>query len=163
MLPESIFIRLLSSGKPDAIAYIEGSASAPGLWGQIKFYDSPFDGVLIEAQLFQLPAEDAFFAMHIHESGDCTPPFDHTGNHYNPTNVIHPLHAGDLTPILSNQGFAYSVMFTQRFTLDEILNRSVIIHSNPDNFTSQPSGNPGAKIGCGTILPFTISNTSRMV
>ena len=33
------------------------------------------------------------------------------------------------------------------------MNRSVIIHSRADDFTTQPSGNSGDKIGCGVIRP----------
>ena len=40
---------------------------------------------------------------------------------------------------------------TDRFTLKEIIGRTVVIHSMPDDFTSQPSGNSGEKIACGVI------------
>ncbi|MBO5007752.1 MAG: superoxide dismutase family protein [Clostridia bacterium] len=33
-----------------------------------------------------------------------------------------------------------------RFTIDEIIGKKVVIHSAPDDFTSQPSGNSGNKI-----------------
>lgn len=38
------------------------------------------------------------------------------------------------------------------------LGSSLIIHSQPDDFTSQPSGNSGEKIGCGIIQPVRRSN-----
>lgn len=41
---------------------------------------------------------------------------------------------------------------TKRFGIDEIIGRSVIIHSQADDFRSQPSGNSGSKIACGTII-----------
>jgi Cu-Zn family superoxide dismutase len=41
---------------------------------------------------------------------------------------------------------------TNRFTLDEIIGRVIIIHDKPDDFTSQPSGNSGNKIACGKIV-----------
>jgi Cu-Zn family superoxide dismutase len=89
--------------------------------------------------------------MHIHETGNCALPFDQTGNHYNPAGLPHPKHAGDLLPLLGNEGYAYSVFYTDRFELPEIIGRSLIIHSAPDDFTTQPSGNSGVKIGCGVI------------
>ena len=71
--------------------------------------------------------------------------------HYNPQNTEHPNHAGDMPPLLGNQGYAYSVFYDKRFTIQEIIGRAVIIHEKPDDFTTQPSGNSGAKIGCGVI------------
>lgn len=60
--------------------------------------------------------------------------------------------AGDLLPLLGNEGYAYSVFYTDRFELKDIIGRSLIIHNAPDDFTTQPSGNSGAKIGCGVIV-----------
>ena len=42
--------------------------------------------------------------------------------------------------------------FTNRFTVREVLGSVIIIHSSPDDFTTQPSGNSGTKIACGKIL-----------
>ena len=40
---------------------------------------------------------------------------------------------------------------TNRFRVEEILGKTVIIHDSPDDFTSQPAGNAGKKIACGMI------------
>jgi len=40
---------------------------------------------------------------------------------------------------------------TDSFTVKEIIGKTVVIHSMPDDFTTQPSGNAGSKIGCGVI------------
>lgn len=154
--PAFTFIRKLRENTPDASAYITGNSSNPGLSGLVKFYDTPYDGLLIEAELFGLPnvktpqATD-FYGMHIHENGDCTLPFDRTGNHYNPSGQPHPKHAGDLIPLFGNQGYAWTAFYNKRISLPEIIGKSVIIHSMPDDFTTQPSGNSGEKIGCGVI------------
>ncbi|MBT9777985.1 superoxide dismutase family protein, partial [Clostridium sp. MCC353] len=79
--------------------------------------------------------------------------FAHTGEHYNPTNQPHPDHAGDLPPLLGNQGYAWTSFYDKRFTVDQIMGRAVIIHQKADDFTSQPSGNSGEKIACGVIRP----------
>ena len=89
--------------------------------------------------------------MHIHENGDCTSPFDKTGNHYNPENTSHPNHSGDLPPLLSNKGYAWIAFWDNRFTISEIKGKSIVIHSMSDDFRSQPSGDSGEKIGCGVI------------
>lgn len=154
MEPDEYFIELLEENKPDAYADILGNSDNKMLHGTVKFYDVS-DGVLVEAIIFGLPNTSpytsAFYGFHIHENGNCTLPFDRTGNHYNPENMPHPNHAGDMPPLLGNHGFAYSVFYTERFRLNEIIDKSVIIHSNPDDFTTQPSGNSGTKIGCGVI------------
>ncbi len=142
--------------RPSAYAEITGNADHPSLRGIAFFYPVSSGGVLIETEVSGLPYEkmppySQFYGMHIHETGDCSLPFDKTGSHYNPGSLPHPDHAGDLPPLLGNKGYAYSVVYTDRFELPEIIGRSVIIHSAPDDFTSQPSGNSGVKIGCGVI------------
>lgn len=154
--PAFQFIKEIYQTPPEAIALISGNEDNPSLNGIVSFYQSTYVGLLIEAEIFGLPYNTSsvpteFYAMHIHQFGDCTPPFDKTGEHYNPGNLPHPEHAGDLLPLLGNLGYAWSVFYDERLTLDEIIGRSVIIHRNPDDFTTQPSGNAGEKIGCGQI------------
>ena len=43
-------------------------------------------------------------------------------------------------------------VLTDRFTVREIIGKVVIIHSQADDFKTQPSGNAGSKIACGKIL-----------
>lgn len=141
---------------PSAYTKITGNADHPALRGTAYFYPVPSGGVLIETEIFNLPYKDAapysqFYAMHIHETGDCSLPFDKTGPHYNPGGLPHPQHAGDLPPLLGNRGYAYGAFYTDRFELPEIIGRALIIHSAVDDFTTQPSGNAGDKIGCGVI------------
>lgn len=144
------------SSYPKAYAKIIGNADNPLLHGMAYFYPVPFGGVLIETEVYGLPYEDIlpysqFYGMHIHETGNCTLPFNQTGEHYNPGKLPHPKHAGDLLPLLGNGGYAYSIFYTDRFELKDILERCLVIHSAPDDFITQPSGNSGAKIGCGVI------------
>lgn len=154
--PGMIFSDMLRSGTPDAKAWIRGNAQNPQLSGVVRFYSTPYTGVLVEAEIFGLPDVETpfssdFYAMHIHENGDCTPPFDKSGGHYNPTKEEHPHHAGDMVPLMGNQGYAWLAFYDKRFRISEIIGRSVIIHKMPDDFMSQPSGNAGEKIGCGVI------------
>lgn len=154
--PRLTFLHILHVNKPNAVAWVTGGSQEPQISGLVKFYDTPYDGVLVEAEIFGLPNRNmqdstAFYAMHIHENGDCSDNFSHTGNHYNPSGQLHPTHAGDLVPLFSNQGYAWSSFYDKRFAIDEILGRSVIIHAMPDDFMTQPSGNSGEKIACGII------------
>ena len=48
-------------------------------------------------------------------------------------------------------GDAFSVFYTQRVGLDELIGKTLVIHENPDDFISQPAGNSGQKIACGVI------------
>ena len=159
----AIFAEILNKMRPSAVAWIRGSESQPQLNGVVKFYDTDYDGVLVEAEVFGLPnirrkGATNYYAMHIHENGDCTPPFDRTGAHYSKMPEMHPQHSGDLAPLLGNQGYAWSAFYDSRITIDEIIGRSVIIHAQPDDFTTQPSGNSGEKIGCGVIYPEEMTN-----
>ena len=154
--PRTIFTEILKKNHPDAIAWVEGNELATQLNGSVKFYRTPYGGVLVEAEIFGLPNiniqnSSDFYAMHIHEYGDCSEGFAHVGGHYNPSQVIHPNHAGDLPPLMANQGYAWTSFYDKRFGITEIIGRSVIIHSFADDFTTQPVGNAGGKIGCGTI------------
>ena len=135
-----------------AYARIKGNVDNPMLWGLIGFYKTMYDGIFINIQINNLPPnETGFYGMHIHEFGDCTPPFDKTGNHYNPNKTNHPNHAGDMPPLLSNNGYAWMAFYDTRFLINEIIGKSIVIHSMRDDFTSQPSGDSGNKIGCGII------------
>lgn len=154
--PGMIFTNTLQNGQPQAAAWVRGNAQNPQLSGLVKFYGTPYMGVLIEVEIFGLPSNIAegsshFYGMHIHENGDCNPPFDQTGAHYNPGGLPHPDHAGDLIPLLGNQGYAWQSFFDKRFTISEIVGRSVVIHDMSDDFKTQPSGGSSEKIGCGVI------------
>lgn len=156
MNPSELFSMILERDVPQAVAMISGNEGYPDLQGIVSFYRTPYEGVLVKAVVSGLPDDSMmmrsqFFAMHIHENGDCTQPFEDTGMHYNPDDQAHPNHAGDMPPLLSNQGYAWMTFYDSRITIGEILGRSVIIHSKRDDFTSQPSGDSGDKIGCGRI------------
>jgi len=154
-MSQNIFSSAICNGQPMATAHISGGNQYPDIEGAVKFYSIPYEGVLIEVQIFNLPQKEenvpAFFGFHIHEIGDCSNGFANTGNHYNPKELPHPYHAGDLVPLLSANGYCWMCFYDNALTLPEILDKSIIIHSKPDDFTSQPSGNSGDKIACGVI------------
>ncbi len=139
---------------PKAIARIRGGRKQPQITGTVRFFQS-VDGVIVEAEICGLPETGTgFFAFHIHEGGSCTgEDFPNTGGHLNPKEEIHPNHAGDLPPLLGNHGKAYLKVLTDRFRIEQIIGRTVILHDAPDDFHTQPSGNAGAKIACGVIQP----------
>ena len=64
-------------------------------------------------------------------------------------------HDGWSWALFGSNGLALSLFLTNRFSIDEVIGRTVIIHDRPDDFTSQPSGNSGTKIACGVIQRIT--------
>lgn len=137
---------------PNAIAIIRGGREYPQLHGWINFYQG-CDGAMAEVEILGLPIlENGFFAFHIHAGSDCAgEDFPNTGGHFNPSFTMHPKHAGDLPPLISDHGRAYMKVYTDRFTVDQIIGKTVVVHKNPDDFYTQPSGNAGTKIACGVI------------
>lgn len=137
---------------PDAVARIRGGEEAPQLRGCVAFYQER-GWVRIVAKIFGLPdSETGFFAFHIHQGESCSgTDFSETGSHYNPDDQPHPKHAGDLPTLLECQGNAYLSVKTDRFRVKDIIGRTVVIHSGPDDFRTQPAGNAGKKIACGVI------------
>ena len=138
---------------PDAVARIRGGMEVPRLSGCVQFYQQQ-DCVLIVAEIFGLPRESdtGFFGFHIHQGESCSgTDFSETGSHYNPADQVHPKHAGDLPPLMYCRGNAYLAVKTDRFTVHDIIEKTVVIHSDPDDFRTQPAGNAGKKIACGAI------------
>ena len=139
--------------QPDAVACIRGGPEAPCLSGRVEFYQK--NGcVLVTITVSGLPqnSESGFFALHIHEGGSCSGEgFADTGGHYNPAGAPHPRHAGDLPPLLLCHGGAYLAVLTDRFSVADVIGRTVVIHGGADDFHTQPAGNAGTKIACGVI------------
>ena len=152
------FAEILNT-RPHAVAMVRGGEKHPEVLGIVRFYQTD-KGVLVASEVTglqnpQSTCDNSIFAIHIHDGTSCqgneTDPFAKAMSHYNPKNCPHPHHAGDLPPLFANKGYAFSVFLTDRFTVDEIMEKTVIIHTNPDDFTSQPAGNSGEKMACGII------------
>ncbi|NBH15336.1 superoxide dismutase family protein [Lachnospiraceae bacterium] len=148
---------------PAAYAELTGNPGNGEISGMVRFY-AVNGGVLVNAEIYGLPisAESCgpdIFGFHIHEGNSCTgtasDPYADAGGHYNPSNCPHPAHMGDMPPLFGNNGNAWMMYFTDRFTVPDLTGKTVIIHSKPDDFTTQPSGNSGSKIACGTIRSVT--------
>jgi len=153
------YARRMTEAEPEATAALEGSPEYPNIRGTVLFYRT-LRGVLVVAEVFRLPytpgpCASAVYGFHIHEGGSCTgneeDPLADTGGHFNPKNCPHPYHAGDMPPLFGNNGYAWSAFVTNRFLIDEVRGRTVVVHAQPDDFTTQPSGNAGQKIACGVI------------
>ncbi|MBN8714655.1 MAG: superoxide dismutase family protein [Xanthomonadales bacterium] len=122
------------------------------------------DGVRISGELAGLkPGSEHGF--HVHENGDCSAP-DATsaGGHFNPAGQAHgsmdadPHHVGDMPNQLANaQGVADVDVLVHDMSLTpgsehDVIGRALVVHEQPDDYQSQPSGNAGARIACGVIV-----------
>ncbi len=117
-------------------------------------------GVRITAQLEGLPA--GAHGFHIHEFGDCSGADGTTaGGHFNPAGAPHAgpdasaRHVGDLGNLTADaQGRASYERTDTQVSLTgahSILGRGVIVHAQPDDFATQPTGAAGARLACGVI------------
>jgi Cu-Zn family superoxide dismutase len=117
-------------------------------------------GVRVTANITGVPAGEHGF--HIHEFGDCSAA-DGTsaGGHFNPDNMAHGAqnaptrHVGDLGNVTAdaNGNITLNLLDT-RLSMNgphTILGRGLILHANPDDFKTQPTGNAGGRIACGVI------------
>ena len=103
--------------------------------------------------------------LHIHEVGDCSSGDGmSTKGHFNPFNKPHAdhasaeRHAGDLPSLKANkQGRGNVKVDLDVVTVApgpaSIIGRGLIVHADPDDYKTQPTGNAGARIACGVIQP----------
>jgi Cu-Zn family superoxide dismutase len=116
--------------------------------------------VIVFAQNLKPGAEHGF---HIHEVGDCSSGDGMSAKgHFNPHGKPHgnPMgaerHAGDLPSLKAGKdGRARLDVVVDGITLEpgpaSIIGRGLIIHADPDDFKTQPTGNAGARLACGVI------------
>lgn len=161
-MEQDLTLRLLSQIRhyaPDAVARIKGSVQYPYLKGKLSLWQTA-QGVLVLVEVSGLPQPQGnyvhpVFGLHIHEGTACTgsvqDPFADVKSHYNPEECEHPAHAGDLPPLFSNDGRAWIAVLTNRFKVKDAIGKTVVIHSQPDDFKTQPSGDSGSKMACGII------------
>lgn len=144
---------------PRAEAKIE-ARSGSSVAGIVSFSQSG-EKLHIEAKVSGLtPGEHGF---HVHESGDCSAPDASSAKgHFNPEGRPHghhhyqERHAGDMPNLVADHdGNAILKIDIGMLTLDGtqlgIVGRSVVIHADPDDYKSQPAGNSGKRVGCGTV------------
>ncbi len=125
------------------------------------------DGVKITLTGDDLSEVEGEHAFHIHEKGVCElDDFESAGGHYNPTDKNHGKedaegpHAGDFDNIKVDVDGKIDVEFvTDQISLDPDAENTVftkdgtslVIHADPDDYTSQPAGDAGDRIACGVI------------
>ena len=166
--------RTTTRANSDQASSISQSAASPGakiatatinptqgnnVRGTVRFVQEG-NGVRVIADLTGLtPGEHGF---HVHEKGDCSAPdASSAGDHFNPTKHQHAdraageRHLGDLGNITADaNGRGQLDYLDPKLKLSgehSIVGRSVVVHAKRDDLKSQPAGDSGARIGCGTI------------
>lgn len=117
------------------------------------------DDVQVVADIQNLtPGKHGF---HIHEKGDCSAPdASSAGAHFNPTMKHHggpataDHHSGDLGNIEADASGKAHLDWKGKLSLagtDSIIGKSIVVHEKEDDLKTDPSGNSGARVGCGVI------------
>jgi Cu-Zn family superoxide dismutase len=131
--------------------------------GTLLFAEQGTEGMRIHGEVAGLLPNHTY-AMHIHEFGSCANP-DAPGSHFDPAGSgrhgepgasLGMRHAGDLPNITSDaEGKAKVDVTTHALGTGtsefSVVGRSIVIHAQPDDYQTQPSGGSGQKIACGVI------------
>lgn len=147
------------SGGPMAHADLKPTAGNTAS-GTVHFHQHG-DHVMVHARVSGLkPNQEHGF--HIHEKGDCSAP-DATsaGGHFNPGGKPHgpqdsERHAGDMPSLKADASGSAEARFrlagvTIGSGAADIVGKGLIVHAQPDDYKTQPTGNAGARIACAVI------------
>ena len=142
-------------------AYVDTAVS-----GTATFEQTNDDSVTLTLDITCLYKANKSVAVHMHMMPDCGAMAANAKGHWNPTKALHgkwggapgTFHLGDIGNIpLDGVGHATYVMTTNLWNINgpdttyNVVNRSIMVHSGVDNYTTQPTGSSGTKIGCGAI------------
>lgn len=142
-------------------AVIEGTKPDSKISGTATLTESP-QGLNVSIRVANVPP--GMHGLHFHEQGACGDAGNAAGGHYNPDQVKHGFlpkdgftaaHAGDLGNIeVGPDGTGTLELTIPGLTLTNgphsVVGHAIILHEKPDDF-GQPTGNAGARIGCGVI------------
>jgi Cu-Zn family superoxide dismutase len=117
-------------------------------------------GVSIDIDVKGLPPGE--HGVHVHAVAKCEPPFTSAGGHFNPTNKKHGSsspdgpHAGDLPNLtVAANGVGRATVTSKNLVMgpgaNSIYGPAIVIHSRADDMKTDPAGNSGDGIVCGTI------------
>ena len=144
----------------EAVSVIDTSYKSKIIEGIVLFQQKE-DHVNIKVEVKGLKKNHSH-GFHIHESGDLREGCKSCCAHYNPKNTEHSGindgHAGDLGNIKTDEnGICKMTLKTDKFLVDDILGRSIIIHEDEDDLglgefeDSKTTGHSGARIACSLI------------
>lgn len=120
------------------------------------------DRVVVRARVSGL-APNREHGFHVHEKGDCSSGDGmSTGGHFNPGGKAHghhgmgDHHTGDLPSLKADANGVASFSFESRTirvgsTANDIVGKGLIVHRDPDDYKTQPTGNAGPRLACAVI------------
>ena len=146
-LPATASAQSAKAELKDAQGKVVGTATLSEVSGGVK--------IALKASGLK-PGDHGF---HIHAIGKCEPPaFTSAGGHFNPRNKKHGktnpegAHAGDLPNLKVGADGTGSIDVTAgRVTLKDVAGLALVIHADPDDEKTDPTGNSGARVACGVI------------
>lgn len=147
------------STRPQATAVVSATAGS-NVSGVVHFTELADGSVEVHASLAGVP--EGVHGFHVHEKGDCANDGGAAGMHFNPATTAHgapaedPHHAGDFGNVTADSTGKAETRFTTRSITvtagpNSVVGRAVIVHAAPDDLKTQPTGNAGARIGCGVV------------
>jgi len=152
-----------NDGAEHAAAVLKSPGPEGEVIGQARFVEDATGLVHVKVHVKGIsPGEHG---IHIHAFGACAPTFAAAGGHHNPLGDEHGLdnpdgpHAGDLPALTVNKaGVGHLNVTTDRATLSagatsvfDGSGSALVIHADPDDQVTDPTGNSGARIACGVI------------
>ncbi len=147
----------MASERPALVGHIRGGVRNPDITGLVTVYWLP-DGLYFTTEINGLPPSEVL-GFHVHEGTVCSAEngFADAGEHLSECgdNIWcgkHPYHSGDLPPIMSDEnGYANMSVYLGKANVADYSGRTVIVHNNKDDFTTQPSGGSMLRIACGIL------------
>ncbi len=148
-----------SSG-PSATAKLEPTRGNTAT-GTVSFVQSG-DVVKVSGSISGLKPS-AEHGFHVHEKGDCSSGDGmSTGGHFNPGGKAHghhvmgDHHTGDLPSLKADANGVATFNFESRTirvgsTANDIVGKGLIVHRDPDDYKTQPTGNAGPRLACAVI------------
>ena len=106
---------------------------------------------------------NAEHGFHVHEKGDCSSGDGmSTGGHFNPAGAPHGNHgtgihhAGDLPSLKADASGVARFSFESSTIAvgsgaNDIVGKGLIVHRDPDDYKTQPTGNAGPRLACAVI------------
>jgi Cu-Zn family superoxide dismutase len=149
-----------STSGPSATAQLRPTAGN-SVTGTVQFAQKG-DQVVVSGEVRGLKPHGEH-GFHVHEKGDCSSA-DGTsaGGHFNPEGKPHGQHsqgahhAGDLPSLKADANGVASFSFQSSSIRvgsgpTDVLGKGLIVHRDPDDYKTQPTGNSGPRLACAVI------------
>lgn len=158
-IPVLIFAACATARGPMAMTTLR-PISGSTAQGTVHFQELGDGSVEVQVDLTGVPP--GVHGFHVHEFGSCADNGNAAGGHFNPMSMPHAApeaashHAGDFGNVTAaSNGEVHTRFVTRSITVSEgarsAVGKAVILHANPDDLVTQPTGNAGGRIACGVV------------